>query len=120
MRDGQRELQGADAKHVKRIDYFGGWQHESQVYSKIRQGIHIAVIRVSQQQQWGCAPDVQQRGARCRPWARGGEQVLQALGSMPFPNIYPDPQSRLLRKALSEDVGVPAENLLVSWPLRLH
>lgn len=46
--------------------------------------------------------------------------MLQALGSMPFPNIYPDPQSRLLRKALSEDVGVPAENLLVSWPLRLH
>jgi len=40
-------------------------------------------------------------------------EVLEALGSMPFPNIYPDPQSRLLRAALAEDVGVPAENLLV-------
>lgn len=40
-------------------------------------------------------------------------EVLQALGNMQFPNIYPDPQSRLLRAALSESVGVPAENLLV-------
>ena len=41
-------------------------------------------------------------------------EVLQALGSMQFPNIYPDPESRALRAALAESVGVPAENLLVS------
>lgn len=43
-------------------------------------------------------------------------EVLEALGSMQFPNIYPDPQSRLLRASLSESVGVPAENLLVRLP----
>lgn len=40
-------------------------------------------------------------------------EVLQALGSLSFPNIYPDPESRALRADLSESVGVPAENLLV-------
>lgn len=40
-------------------------------------------------------------------------EVLNALGSMKFPNIYPDPESRTLRKALSDWTGVPAENLLV-------
>jgi len=40
-------------------------------------------------------------------------EVLDALGSMKFPNIYPDPESRTLRKALSNWTGVPAENLLV-------
>lgn len=40
-------------------------------------------------------------------------EVLQALGTMQFPNVYPDPQSRLLRAAISESVGVPAEILLV-------
>lgn len=40
-------------------------------------------------------------------------EVLQALGSLSFPNIYPDPESRALRADLSECVGVPAENLLV-------
>lgn len=40
-------------------------------------------------------------------------EVLQALGNMQFPNIYPDPQSRLLRADLSKSIGVPAENLLV-------
>lgn len=43
-------------------------------------------------------------------------EVLQALGSLEFPNIYPDPESRALRDALADSVGVPAENLLV----RLH
>lgn len=41
-------------------------------------------------------------------------EVLQALGSMEFPNIYPDPESRRLRKALAEWQGVPMEHLLVS------
>lgn len=41
-------------------------------------------------------------------------EVLQSLGSMQFPNIYPDPESRALRHALSSWLNVPAENLLVS------
>ena len=32
---------------------------------------------------------------------------------MPFPHIYPDPESRRLRAALAVDTGVPAEYLLV-------
>ena len=42
-------------------------------------------------------------------------EVLEALGSMSFPNIYPDPESRRLRKALAEWQGVPMEHLLVSF-----
>jgi histidinol-phosphate aminotransferase len=40
-------------------------------------------------------------------------EVLQALGSMQFPNIYPDPECRHLRQALAEWHGVPMEHLLV-------
>ena len=40
-------------------------------------------------------------------------EVLEALGSMPFPNIYPDPETRRLRSALAEANNIPAENLLV-------
>eukprot|EP00205_Picochlorum_sp_RCC944_P005288 CAMPEP_0182617602 /NCGR_PEP_ID=MMETSP1330-20130603/42497_1 /TAXON_ID=464278 /ORGANISM="Picochlorum sp., Strain RCC944" /LENGTH=379 /DNA_ID=CAMNT_0024837737 /DNA_START=297 /DNA_END=1436 /DNA_ORIENTATION=- len=40
-------------------------------------------------------------------------EVLEALGSMKFPNIYPDPECRRLRGMLAEYVGVPMENLLV-------
>jgi histidinol-phosphate aminotransferase len=40
-------------------------------------------------------------------------QVMQALGSMEFPNIYPDPECRRLRSMLAEYVGVPIDNLLV-------
>ena len=40
-------------------------------------------------------------------------EVLRALGSMKFPNIYPDPESRTLRNELSKWTGVPTENLLV-------
>jgi histidinol-phosphate aminotransferase len=36
----------------------------------------------------------------------------QALADLEFPHIYPDPESRLLRSALSSFTGVPAENLL--------
>lgn len=38
--------------------------------------------------------------------------VREALGSMGFPHIYPDPESRALRKSLEEFTGVPAEYLL--------
>jgi len=38
--------------------------------------------------------------------------VREALGSMEFPHIYPDPESRALRQALEGFTGVPAEHLL--------
>ena len=41
-------------------------------------------------------------------------EVLAALGSMAFPNIYPDPANRRLRDAIAAHTGVPAEHLLVS------
>ena len=49
-------------------------------------------------------------------------EVLDALGSMPFPNIYPDPETRRLRAALAEANNIPAENLLVLHllPQRLY
>ena len=40
-------------------------------------------------------------------------EVLEALGSMQFPNIYPDPETRRLRAALSDLNDIPMENLLV-------
>ena len=41
-------------------------------------------------------------------------EVREALGNMQFPNIYPDPETRQLRAALSELNDIPMENLLVS------
>jgi histidinol-phosphate aminotransferase len=41
------------------------------------------------------------------------EQVMEALGKMEFPNIYPDPESRTLRAALAEESGLGAEHILV-------
>jgi histidinol-phosphate aminotransferase len=38
--------------------------------------------------------------------------VLEALGNLPFPYIYPDPESSLLRRALSAYLDMPEENLL--------
>ena len=38
--------------------------------------------------------------------------VREALGNMEFPHIYPDPESRALRKSLEEFTGVPAEYLM--------
>lgn len=38
--------------------------------------------------------------------------VREALANMEFPHIYPDPESRALRKLLAEFTDVPAENLL--------
>lgn len=40
-------------------------------------------------------------------------EVRQALGTMPFPHVYPDPTSRQLREALSKLNGIPMEHLLV-------
>jgi len=39
--------------------------------------------------------------------------VREALGELDFPHIYPDPESRALRAALSEFTGVSTENLMV-------
>jgi len=36
----------------------------------------------------------------------------QALAAMPFPHIYPDPESRQLRQALSEFTGLPSKFIL--------
>jgi histidinol-phosphate aminotransferase len=38
--------------------------------------------------------------------------VREALGSMQFPHIYPDPESRILRKSLAKFTQVPEEYLL--------
>ena len=38
--------------------------------------------------------------------------VREALGRLDFPHIYPDPESRALRKSLAKFTGVPEENLL--------
>lgn len=40
-------------------------------------------------------------------------EVRQALQEMPFPHIYPDPETRQLRAALSSWSGVPVEYLMV-------
>ncbi|XP_024020352.1 histidinol-phosphate aminotransferase, chloroplastic [Morus notabilis] len=39
-------------------------------------------------------------------------EVFEALGSLKFPYIYPDPESRRLRAALAEDSGLEAEYIL--------
>lgn len=39
--------------------------------------------------------------------------VQEALGNLPYPHIYPDPQSRSLRQALAEYHDVDAESILV-------
>ncbi|CAM8920093.1 unnamed protein product [Rhodiola kirilowii] len=40
-------------------------------------------------------------------------EVFEALGSLKFPYIYPDPESRRLRAALAEDSGLEADHILV-------
>jgi histidinol-phosphate aminotransferase len=40
------------------------------------------------------------------------EAVRQALGELQFTHIYPDPESRQLRQALSRTYNVPTQNLL--------
>ncbi|KAL6547196.1 hypothetical protein OROMI_022917 [Orobanche minor] len=40
-------------------------------------------------------------------------EVFEALGSIKFPYIYPDPESRRLRAALAQDSGLEAEYILV-------
>ncbi|WCJ29725.1 histidinol phosphate aminotransferase 1 [Euphorbia peplus] len=40
-------------------------------------------------------------------------EVMEALGSLKFPNIYPDPESRRLREALAKDSGLESDYILV-------
>ncbi|KAE8733557.1 Histidinol-phosphate aminotransferase [Hibiscus syriacus] len=40
-------------------------------------------------------------------------EVLEALGSLKFPYIYPDSESRQLRAALAEDSGIESDYILV-------
>ncbi|PIA47229.1 hypothetical protein AQUCO_01400130v1 [Aquilegia coerulea] len=40
-------------------------------------------------------------------------EVLEALGAMRFPYVYPDPESRRLRAALAEDSGIESDYILV-------
>ncbi|KOM29756.1 hypothetical protein LR48_Vigan773s000100 [Vigna angularis] len=44
--------------------------------------------------------------------AVNGALVIKALGSIKFPYVYPDPESRRLRAALAEDSGLEAEYIL--------
>ena len=46
-------------------------------------------------------------------------EVREALAAMPFPNIYPDPETRRLRGALAAQHGLPMEHLLVGVLLLL-
>ncbi|KAL7001527.1 histidinol-phosphate transaminase [Sarracenia purpurea var. burkii] len=39
-------------------------------------------------------------------------EVFEALGSMKFPYVYPDPESRRLRSALAQDSGLESEYIL--------
>ncbi|CAJ1948008.1 unnamed protein product [Sphenostylis stenocarpa] len=39
-------------------------------------------------------------------------EVMEALGSIKFPYVYPDPESRRLRAALAQDSGLEAEYIL--------
>jgi histidinol-phosphate aminotransferase len=41
-------------------------------------------------------------------------EVREALATMPFPHIYPDPETRNLRKELAKVHGISADYLLVS------
>nr|TKS15737.1 histidinol-phosphate aminotransferase, chloroplastic-like [Populus alba] len=40
-------------------------------------------------------------------------EVLEALGNLKFPYIYPDPESRRLREALAIDSGLESDHILV-------
>ncbi|XP_058784938.1 histidinol-phosphate aminotransferase, chloroplastic-like [Vicia villosa] len=40
-------------------------------------------------------------------------EVMQALGSIKFPYVYPDPESRRLREALAQDSGLESDYILV-------
>ena len=64
-------------------------------------------------EQLGLAPEaIVKLDANENPYGPPPE-VAEALSSMRFPHIYPDPENRALRKALAAECGVPMENLVV-------
>lgn len=64
-------------------------------------------------QRFGRAPeDIIKLDANENPYGPPPE-VRAALGTMAWPNIYPDPETRRLRAALAEMNDIPAEHLLV-------
>lgn len=65
-------------------------------------------------QQMGMDPqDIVKLDANENPYGPPPE-VREALGKIEFPNIYPDPETRRLRTALSELNDIPLQHLLVS------
>ncbi|CAI5474900.1 unnamed protein product, partial [Closterium sp. Yama58-4] len=63
--------------------------------------------------QLGRAPeDIVKLDANENPYGPPPE-VREALGSLSFPHVYPDPESRQLRSLLAQECGVPMEHLLV-------
>jgi len=71
-------------------------------------------LRLTQtpQQAWSRPRRYLQAGRQREP-LRPPPEVLAALGSLRFPNVYPDPTNRALREALAERENVDAANLLV-------
>ncbi|MGD8904408.1 MAG: histidinol-phosphate aminotransferase, partial [Anaerolineae bacterium] len=62
--------------------------------------------------QLGCAPDaIVKLDANENPYGPS-PRAQAALADLPYIHIYPDPESRLLRAALSGFTGVPAGQLL--------
>ena len=60
----------------------------------------------------GCAPDeIIKLDANENPYGPS-PRVRDALADLPYAHIYPDPESRHLRKALARFTGVPVDNLL--------
>jgi histidinol-phosphate aminotransferase len=63
-------------------------------------------------QRMGCDPqDIIKLDANENPYGPS-PHVRQALAEMPFPHIYPDPESRALRHALAQFTDVPENYLL--------
>ncbi|XP_039027616.1 histidinol-phosphate aminotransferase, chloroplastic-like [Hibiscus syriacus] len=61
---------------------------------------------------WEGSPNIIKLDANENPYGPPPE-VLEALGSLKFPYIYPDPESRQLRAALAEDSGIGSDYILV-------
>eukprot|EP00192_Tetraselmis_astigmatica_P012220 CAMPEP_0117663520 /NCGR_PEP_ID=MMETSP0804-20121206/8656_1 /TAXON_ID=1074897 /ORGANISM="Tetraselmis astigmatica, Strain CCMP880" /LENGTH=422 /DNA_ID=CAMNT_0005470543 /DNA_START=210 /DNA_END=1478 /DNA_ORIENTATION=- len=58
------------------------------------------------------AEDIVKLDANENPYGPPPE-VREALGTVRFPHIYPDPESRALRSALADWSGIPADHILV-------
>jgi len=63
-------------------------------------------------EQLGYAPeDIVKLDANENPYGPS-PRVREALAAMPYPHIYPDPESRYLRRALAEYIDMPVDYLL--------